>query len=255
MPSDFHQLQQVWNTLGAEDPLWAVASLPEKRGGRWDLSEFLATGQAEVQRLYSLLQRQPQAPSSFRHILDFGCGVGRLTLAWKSHADAVTGVDISAPMLDKARRLAKNQPSIRYLHNPHPDLSQIPSNTFDLCFSHICLQHMPWPIARGYLREFARLCSPDGWIVFQLPSRSLVSGTAAAWRQRLVNALPFGLDRTYRRWRHGAAAVFDMHFTPHETVAQTLLDDGINLLHREPDTSAGPGTEGFIYLGRKPALA
>ena len=37
------RLKEVWERLGAEDPLWAVASLPDKRGGRWDEREFLAT--------------------------------------------------------------------------------------------------------------------------------------------------------------------------------------------------------------------
>src|SRR5690606_32423745 len=41
-------LRRVWQTLGRDDPMWAVLSHADKRGGRWDPEEFLATGEVEV---------------------------------------------------------------------------------------------------------------------------------------------------------------------------------------------------------------
>lgn len=255
MSSEFARLRQVWETLGAEDPLWAVASLPEKRGGRWDVTEFLATGTKEVKRLHAVLQRAPEAPPRFRRVLDFGCGVGRLTLAWKAYAEHVVGVDISEPMLKRARLLAGEQSGITYVLNRAQDLAAFGTGTFDLCFSHICLQHMPWSIAQSYLREFSRLAEPGGWVLFQLPSRRLIPPGGAAFRQRLVDSLPFGLDRVYRRWRHGSSTVFEMHYTPREQVTDVLTAAGLKVLHAEPDTSGGPNTEGFVYVCRKPVLS
>jgi SAM-dependent methyltransferase len=251
--SDFARLKQVWETLGAEDPLWAVASLPQKRGGRWDVAEFMATGEAEIARLLQLLQSDSETPRSFRHILDFGCGVGRLTLALRRRAAAVTGVDISAPMLDQARRLAGEDSGIRYHLNTRDDLSAFADGTFDLCFSHICLQHMPWAMARRYIAEFARACATGGWVMFQLPSRRLTASWAASLRQRLVDSLPFGGGQRYRRWRHGSSAVFEMHFTPENVVREFLTRLGLQVRATHPDGSAGPGTEGFVYVCRKPS--
>ncbi len=253
MPSNFAELQKTWETLGEEDPLWAVVSHPDKRGGAWDLKEFLATGEADIARARRILASQPHAPTRFRRVLDFGCGVGRVSLAWRPHADHVTGVDISEPMVRQARRLTQGQDGFEFVVNARPDLQVLPGGSFDLCFSHICLQHIPWPIARGYVLEFGRVCAPGGWVMFQLPSANHRSTAGAAFRQRLVNALPFDLGRAYRRWRHGSAVVFEVYYTPREEVLNTLRQAGLESLHQEPDQSAGEGTEGFVYVARKPA--
>lgn len=252
MDPQFLHLKQVWETLGDQDPLWAVVSHPDKRGGRWNLDEFLATGEADVGRAREILSRHTQAPARFGRVLDFGCGVGRLSLAWRRHADRVAGVDISEPMVRQARRLAGDDAGLEFIVNARPDLAVLPTESFDLCYSHICLQHIPWPIARGYVTEFGRLCRPGGWALFQLPSRNLRDGSAASFRQRLVDALPFGLGRAYRRWRHGSAVVFDVHYTPRDEVHATLRAAGLEPVHDEPDQSAGESTEGFIYVARKP---
>ncbi|MBX3745273.1 MAG: class I SAM-dependent methyltransferase [Verrucomicrobiae bacterium] len=252
-PSELNHLRQTWETLGAEDPLWAVVSHPSKRGGGWNVADFLATGRSDIDRLRSILARHPGTPDRFRHVLDFGCGVGRLTQAWRPHADSVTGVDISEPMIRQAERLAAGHPGIQFLVNVRPDLAALPDGHFDLCFSYICLQHMPWPLARAYLAEFARVCTPGGWLLFQLPSRPPPTAGLARLRQSLVNLLPFGLDRSYRRWKHGSAAVFDVYYTPPDTVIQTATDLGLTFCLRESDPSAGPDTEGFLYLFRRPA--
>jgi SAM-dependent methyltransferase len=251
MDSSLLKLKEVWETLGHEDPLWAVVSRPDKRGGRWELPEFLATGEEDVARFSDVLRSLPGAPERFVHVLDFGCGVGRLSLAWRRRAGRVTGVDISGPMVIQARRLASGHAGVDYVVNQRPDLAVFADNTFDLCFSHICLQHMPWELAAGYLREFGRVCSPGGWIAFQLPSRRAAGGGMAAVRQRLVESLPFGLDRIYRKWRHGSSAVFDVYYTPPSRVREVLGSAGLEVVMQAPDLAAGPGSEGFIYVARR----
>lgn len=249
----FVRLQQTWETLGREDPLWAVFSRPDKRGGRWKADEFLATGESEVAHLRELLRQHAQAPTRFEHVFDFGCGAGRLTLAWSHHAGRVTGVDISEPMISLAQEFSRSRPNISYLVNTRPDLAVLADGSFDLCFSMICLQHIPWEIAKCYLQEFGRLCAPGGWVLFQLPAQPASSGWAARCRRTVVEGLPFGLAGKYRRWRHGSSAVFDVYFTPRETVLRAATAAGLQPLHQEPDQSAGEGTQGWLYFFRKPA--
>ena len=45
----FKQLQRTWDTFGREDPLWAILSHGNKRGNRWNLDDFMATGRQEIQ--------------------------------------------------------------------------------------------------------------------------------------------------------------------------------------------------------------
>jgi ubiquinone/menaquinone biosynthesis C-methylase UbiE len=198
-----------------------------------------------------LLKTHTSAPALFQHILDFGCGVGRLALAWSQHAKQVTGVDISEPMIAYGQKLTQSVGNVKLLVNQRDDLTCFASAQFDLVFSHICLQHMPFSLAQRYLAEFSRICQPHGWIAFQLPARYLRSTWASRWRKRLVDALPFQWGAAYRRWRHGSTATFDMFFTSADQVLATARAVGLNLAHQEPDYSAGPDTEGWIYLFQK----
>jgi hypothetical protein len=38
-----------WEELAEHDPLWAVLSDPARKGGRWDVGEFLETGEREAE--------------------------------------------------------------------------------------------------------------------------------------------------------------------------------------------------------------
>ncbi len=247
----FDKHLETWELLGQDDPLWAVVSDPEKRGNRWQLAEFLQTGKADVERYAGLLDRLKCGPARFRHVLDFGCGVGRLSRFWAERADKVTGVDVSKAMVEKARAINADLPNAEFVHNPATDLARFQGSPFDLIFSHICLQHIPWPIVRGYLAEFARLANPGGLVVFQLPSRRLARTLPGVVRKALVDALPLGLDQVFRQWRHGARAAFDMHYTPVSEVMAACTRVGLREHFLASDISAGYSSEGFIYVFRK----
>lgn len=246
--TNFNQHVDTWETLGKDDPLWAVVSLNDKRGNRWELADFLKTGAEDVGLYRNILSRLQGQPDRFGQILDFGCGVGRLSRAWSAYAEKVTGLDVAGSMIAKALEINRDKANVEFVHNPHTDLRQFKDGSFDLVFSHICLQHIPWEITKGYLGEFARVCRRGGLVAFQLPARELVRSRAAVVRQRLVNALPFGLNRTYRKWRHGSATVFDVHYTPVTTVMQTVKSFGLVERLLAYDQSAGTNTEGFIYI-------
>ena len=249
--TSFDEHLKTWEQLGQDDPLWAVISDPAKRRRGWGLAEFLATGTTDVDRYRGLLQRLACCPGRFRHVLDFGCGVGRLSRCWAAWADQVTGVDVSKAMIEQAEAINHDQPKLHFLHNPATDLALLSDRTFDLVFSHICLQHIPWPLAQGYLIEFARVAAPGGLVTFQLPSRRHPHRLAGTARKALVDALPFGLDQAYRKWRHGARAAFEMHYTPMPKVVAACTRAGLEELLLASDVSAGHFGEGFIYVFRK----
>lgn len=248
--SELQKLKSTWESLGRDDPLWAIVSHAEKQGGKWNLREFLETGEADVARIHAVLVAHGKAPQRLGQVLDFGCGVGRLSLAWSKRCHQVTGVDISSSMIEQGRVLTKDHPNVQLILNDRTDLSCFEDGRFDLIASQVCLQHMPWELAADYIREFARICSPDGIVVFQLPTRLL----EPTWRPRIqkaiVDSLPFGLGRSYRRWRWGRDVAMEMYFTPRETVTKVASDAGLDLVHLESDLSAGAATEGFLYVFR-----
>ena len=101
--ADIRRLKQTWDELGRKDPLWAILSVPDKKGNKWRLDEFFETGRREIQDVLSYL-RGRNLTSTGRRVLDFGCGVGRLSQALAEHFDEVHGVDLSDSIIAIARR-------------------------------------------------------------------------------------------------------------------------------------------------------
>src|SRR3954452_19514152 len=97
-------LQEHWNALGAQDPLWAILSDPSKRAGLWRLEDFLETGRSWIAEVVRYLDEI--CPSAGRdRALDFGCGVGRLTQALAEHFSRCDGIDIAPSMIRQAEEL------------------------------------------------------------------------------------------------------------------------------------------------------
>ncbi|WP_309116134.1 methyltransferase domain-containing protein [Saccharothrix sp.] len=178
---DFDQVRQDWTTLGAQDPLWAVSVAPDKRGGRWDVDEFLAQGRRDVERARAWLDRLG-LPTAWDRVLDFGCGAGRLSQALAEHAEEVVGVDVSVPMLETARALDRSGGRCRFVLNESPDLHVFPSGSFDLVFSELVLQHLPKRVITEYLAEFVRVLRPGAVALVQCTTRPLWTLKGIGWR-------------------------------------------------------------------------
>lgn len=177
----FERLQHNWHELGIKDPLWAVATAEQYRGGRWDPEQFFGTGRDQVQVILAAASRLHFATNGCA--LDFGCGVGRLTQALTGAFDRVIGVDIAPSMIELARQYDIDA-RCEFIVNDRPDLSLFPDCHFDFVCSEITLMHMRPEYSFTYLREFVRVCKPGGLVVFQLPEETP--------KQRLRARIPQG---------------------------------------------------------------
>jgi SAM-dependent methyltransferase len=185
-PKAVERLQQVWESHAKEDPLWAIISTPWKRGGKWDLEEFLKTGRDEIAALAATLETHGISFDA-EAALDFGCGVGRLSQALAGHFGSVCGVDISPTMIETAQRLNSHGDRCQYFVNAHDHLQLFAAGQFTFIYSNVVLQHIHPSISRRYLVEFARLARPGALVVFQLPSRIIKEDglPADAWSANL----------------------------------------------------------------------
>jgi SAM-dependent methyltransferase len=85
---------EYWGARSRLDPLAAVLD-PGADGGK----------NAQIHRMHRAALHRALAGQRLGHILDFGCGTGRICAELAPLADRVTGVDISRDMLDRARQL------------------------------------------------------------------------------------------------------------------------------------------------------
>jgi SAM-dependent methyltransferase len=172
-----------WDDLALVDPYWAVLAAEGKRDGGWDLDEFFATGEADVGQILATAD-QLGRPTHRERALDFGCGVGRLTRALARRFDEAAGVDVSARMLEHARRLNADLPNLTFASTDEP-----PRGRFDLVVANLVLQHLPSKaLARAYIERLIEAARPDGLVVFQLPTK-LPLAQRLQPRRRIYRAL------------------------------------------------------------------
>ncbi len=90
MTSPVDHTGNFWERQARRDPLWAILSDPTKKGRKWNLRQFLETGAREISLVMYLLG-ELRVVVSGRKALDFGCGVGRCTLALGDYFDERCG--------------------------------------------------------------------------------------------------------------------------------------------------------------------
>lgn len=244
---DLTQLRTEWTRLGTDDPLWAVLSNPDKRGGLWDPEEFFALGVHDVTNVLTTTAKA-RIDVARNRALDFGCGVGRLTQALAKEFNEVVGVDIAESMLNRARQFDQSEGRCRFVVNTTPDLAQFPDASFDFIYSHIVFQHMEPRYSLGYMREFARLLRPGGVTVFQIP----VPDTTGRFTDKIKQRFP-SVVKALHRLRHPGQPIIEMYAVPQRDVEDALASGNVRIFTTTEDPNGRPGTHGMVFYGQKPS--
>ena len=248
MGFDISSIGYNWEKLAQDDPLWSILTIDEKKGGRWEVDEFLATGVHDV-GVVSTRCKELGLEFTGNKALDFGCGVGRLSSAMLAFVDEVIGVDISASMIEFGRQLHMEKP-IEFVLNKKDDLSCFADEEFDLIFSLITLQHMPPKFAEKYILEFFRILRPGGLLVFQLPARSFTPETIFAPRGPIRKAIAKFLPGHFlERFRHFRESVprMDMFGIPPDKIENLVTEYGAQVVAYDELEHVAEGYPNFRY--------
>lgn len=107
-----------------------------------------------------------------KDVLDFGCGLGRNLVYYTGKVNLIDGVDIAEHNLELIREWLRvknyNVDDYKLYKNDGVSLNGIPSNSYDVVMSTICLQHISvHSIRYNLLSEFYRVLRDNGYITLQ----------------------------------------------------------------------------------------
>ena len=192
MKTRWRPLSPAWDALGRANAFGAVLTRADGELGSWQCDEFFATGVADAERFVADLTALAPTVSRAR-VLDFGCGVGRVTHALAAYFGEAVGVDVAASMIERARALDPER-RCSFVLNHARDLTCFESGAFTVVYSRLVLQHIRPALVRRYVPELVRVLAPGGVLMFQLPDAIGVDPERGApFVRRLKRLVPWSV--------------------------------------------------------------
>ena len=139
--------QKTWDKFGRIAPYYSVLVAeefkPENLSAE-NLAAFFDSGSQHVSRLMEMI-RELRPQFTPQTAVDFGCGVGRVTLALAKISSQVLAVDVSETMLEEARKNCAKQgmENANVTFMTTAEFLRQPDASADFVHSFIVLQHIP----------------------------------------------------------------------------------------------------------------
>jgi protein-L-isoaspartate O-methyltransferase len=121
-------MREFWNRRAREEPYFFVDD--RRAYGDPELESFWSEGERDLGLLLELLEVRIE-PSDV--VLDIGCGVGRLTRVISARAARVYALDISAEMIERARRHHAGLGNVEWIVGDGKTLRPLPEASVDGC--------------------------------------------------------------------------------------------------------------------------
>ncbi|WP_187272398.1 class I SAM-dependent methyltransferase [Methylobacterium sp. WL9] len=238
----------IWQRYGESDPYYGVLTLDAYRKDNIAANKgaFFASGERSVERVLAQVEAAV-GPVRRDHAVDFGAGVGRLSLPLGRRFADVTSIDVSPGMLRELRSNATAQsvPNLT-LCNRVDEVSK----PIDFAMSLIVLQHIDPQRGRDVILGIADRLAPGGVLALDVP---IMSRRSRGWHlvRRLRDRVPFAQTAwNLLRGRPLHDGGMQMNLYPVAEITEALFARGmasVTLLPTEPD----PYFAGALIVCRK----
>jgi SAM-dependent methyltransferase len=219
---------EQWRRFGDLDPYFGVISDDKYRKDRLDehvRAEFFESGRLSVSQVLTLLAEYVPTDKPLRRVLDFGCGVGRLALAFANVADEqVLGVDVSPGMLEETNRNAVRA-GLTNVHTRLTDELGQEDVEFDLIHSQCVFQHIRPELGQPLLISLLRRVRSGGQVAVHVTTQP-VTRIGRAYFFAVLRA-PF-IARMWNlvRRREWSYPLMEMHSYDIDTLIRVFADEG-----------------------------
>ncbi len=222
-------IQASWQKLGQKEPHWSVLTMEEFKQANLaaNYEQFYASGNGNAAQFLHLLQRNGCFPEGVadKAVLEYGCGVGRVTHALAKHFRQVYAYDISAPHLALAKQWTDGLglTNITFSQIQHPqDVLHLPK--VHAVHTVIVLQHNPPPVIRTILHGLLSALLPGGVALFQVTT----------YRQHYSF-----IAMDYLRTTTERLGQVEMHVLPQRRVFEIIAQTGCQVLEVLDDAWTG----------------
>jgi SAM-dependent methyltransferase len=163
-PDERYLREMNWEEKARQNPLYGVMSVNDFAAAGADptpeqLERFFESGRRKA-ATWLLPWLAATATPRDAHILEFGCGMGRLVNAVLAEYTDVVGVDVSQTMVERATAYVKGT-EFRVLE----ESGRIPigAATVDRVYSYAVFQHIKsWSVIVNAIGEIGRVLKPGG---------------------------------------------------------------------------------------------
>lgn len=232
------KIKDTWQHLGGEKAHFSVLTddsfLPQNLHGSIDA--FWASGESETAQAILALSQFGAAPLEQKVCVEYGCGVGRVTVNLAKSFEFVHAYDISRNHLDYARARARELGAGNIAFHECAHDFRVALEPCDFFYSIIVLQHNPPPVILELIRIALNALKPGGIAIFQVPT--YIVGYRFALREWL--AAEHGFD-------------MQMHCVPQRAVLEIISAANCQLLSVREDgwSSAKDGIVSNTFFCRK----
>lgn len=177
---------RAWKRYGDQNPYYGVLTDPRYLADRLTdeaRAAFFATGDDHVVHVLDLISRAVSPGFVVNRVLDFGCGVGRLTIPFARYTKGAVGVDISASMLREARANAAHLKVANVVFLESDDELTKATGLYSLVHSYVVLQHVPLRRGMRLLGQLIDRIEPGGVGAFHVTYASQRSRGSRAFRR------------------------------------------------------------------------
>lgn len=137
-----------------------------RRGAELDLASFVATGDHETGKYLQVFGLEHLADAG-HSLVEIGSGIGRMTASFSRMFGSVTACDLDAAFLERCRETVAQFGRPERLQTVHVfdgRTLRVPTDSADVVFSYITLQHCHPDDAVELTREAVRIARPGGWV-------------------------------------------------------------------------------------------
>jgi SAM-dependent methyltransferase len=172
---------RILNRLSGQ-PAVPPAKLIYLVAGHRSASAFLAGGRSASEAIRTILTRNGLSMEQFNHVLDFGCGVGRIIRHWNNSGKvALYGSDYNADLIEWCGR---NLKSIKFAVNTLSGSLPYNDATFDFVYSFSVFTHLKEPLQFHWIDELARVLKPGGYLYLTTHGKHYLPALNASERER-----------------------------------------------------------------------